>query len=123
MESHDTKRANFLNSYEGKELLKKHNMTEKGTWKIFGADTNCDLGGSHHMPDLGLYRGFLKDIINYAIEIPSFWSWGPGRIEKVHEPVIIDVDENSIREKEELKKRKTILEQELEDLKTKISKL
>lgn len=65
-------------SYSGRELLKKHKLTEQGLWKIRGEDANCDLHGPHHMPDLGIVEGTLKDVIEYAVELPLFWQWGGG---------------------------------------------
>lgn len=65
-------------SYSGKKLLEKHNLSETGLWQVFGEDPNCDLHGEHHQPDLGIFEGSLKDVINLAIELPSFWTWGSG---------------------------------------------
>jgi len=74
----DTFKKYIQNLYSGRELLKKHNLTEYGTWHIKGEDPNCDWGGSHHEPDLGYFTGTLEDCIKYAIELPNFWTWGAG---------------------------------------------
>lgn len=65
-------------SYSGRKLLEEHSLEEYGFWKILGEDPNCDLGGSHHQPDLGTVEGKLGDIIDYAVELPGFWQWGGG---------------------------------------------
>jgi hypothetical protein len=71
-------------SYSGRELLKKHSLTEVGTWQIYGEDPNCDMGGHHHEPELGVVTGNLKDVIEYAVNLPNFWAWGGGgRIAKI----------------------------------------
>ena len=79
----------YLDTYAGKRLLSEHSLTEKGIWRIFGEDPNCEMGGSHHQPDLGLYEGRLIRVIKHAVELPGFWQWGGGgRIEVATLPVI-----------------------------------
>ena len=68
----------FINTYSGGELLKKHSLDEEGLWQIKGEDPNCDWGGSHHQPNLGIVDGKLVDVIKYAVELSGFWSWGAG---------------------------------------------
>lgn len=68
----------FIKGYRGKALLKMHTIDEYGTWEVTGEDSNCDLGGSHYMPQLGIFTGTLKDVINKAVELPKFWQWGSG---------------------------------------------
>lgn len=65
-------------TYSGKELLKKHQLDEKGTWEVRGEDPNCDLGGHHHMPVLGRYQGTLNEVIDIAVNSAGFWQWGGG---------------------------------------------
>ena len=65
-------------SYSGKELLKKHSLSDTGLWRIKGEDPNCDFGGHHYQPDLGVVEGTLKDVIEYAVNLKSFWTWGGG---------------------------------------------
>lgn len=72
----------YLRTFSGKNL--KYKMEEEGLWQVFGEDPNCDLGGSHHEPDLGFFSGKLKDVIATAVLLPNFWTWGGGgRIKKV----------------------------------------
>ena len=47
----------FLETYGGRELTSKHSLEEYGIWKVEGEDPNCDFGGSHHQPNLGLFEG------------------------------------------------------------------
>lgn len=68
----------FFHTYSGKKLLQEHNLSEEGTWEVRGEDPNCDLGGSHHEPFLGIYSGRLEDVIRMAVELPGFWQWGGG---------------------------------------------
>ena len=56
-------------SYSGRELLKKHSLEETGLWKIRGEDPNCDFGGHHYQPELGIVEGRLVDVINYAVQV------------------------------------------------------
>lgn len=74
-----TKEASkYLETYGGKELLKKHSLEETGFWRILGEDPNCDWGGSHYNPDLGTVEGRLGDVIEYGVRLPNFWAWGGG---------------------------------------------
>ena len=65
-------------TYYGKRLLENHSLNESGMWQIFGEDPNCELAGPHHMPDLGIVEGKLKDVIEHAVNLSSFWCWGGG---------------------------------------------
>ena len=65
-------------TYSGRKLLEHHSLDEKGLWKVKGEDPNCDMGGSHHQPDLGIVDGTLKEALEYAIQHPSFYTWGGG---------------------------------------------
>jgi hypothetical protein len=85
-------------SYSGRELLKKHSLDETGVWKILGEDPNCDYGGHHHQPELGIVEGRLGDIIAYAVELGSFWQWGAGgNIRKMNAPIKITAESNAER--------------------------
>jgi hypothetical protein len=65
-------------THPGKELLKRHELLEVGLWRIRGEDPNCDFGGHHHQPDLGVFEGTLDDAIKYAVNLDGFWTWGGG---------------------------------------------
>lgn len=110
----------FLGTYSGRRLLEAHSLTEEGTWQIRGEDPNCDLGGHHHMPDLGTVQGKLDDIIAYAVELPGFWQWGSGgEIRAVH---VRKIDSDSIRRENELRARKRELETELAHIEKQLKK-
>ena len=72
------KRQEYERTYSYRELVKKYPLDTEGLWKVLGEDPNCDFGGHHHQPELGIFDGKLDDIINYAVSLNSFWSWGAG---------------------------------------------
>lgn len=79
-----TNREEFLGRYSGKKLLEDYKLNEKGLWKVSGEDPNCDFGGHHSNPYLGTYEGRLTEVIDIAVELEGFWTWGGGGIiEKV----------------------------------------
>lgn len=71
-------RKQFMDTWSGKRLTEKYSLQETGMWQIFGEDSNCDLGGSHVQPSLGFVKGKLDDIIDYAVGLAGFWTWGGG---------------------------------------------
>lgn len=88
----------YKNTYNYKELVKQHSLSEYGFWKVRGEDPNCDFGGSHYQPDLGTFEGKLEDVIAYAVNLPNFWQWGAGGdFNKVSKPVKIDAESNARR--------------------------
>ena len=106
----------FLSTYSGTNLLKKHNFDEEGIWEVRGEDPNCDLGGSHYQPRLGIYSGNLKDILELAVEMNSFWQWGAGgSISKIKIHTIEDVTE-----KRELYKERAKIEARLAEIDKKL---
>jgi hypothetical protein len=69
----------YLNSFYGKELLEKYNLSDYGTWRIEGEDP-VDFGGFNH---LATVEGTLGNVIHYALRRNDFYSWaGGGRITK-----------------------------------------
>lgn len=72
-------------SYAGRKLLEKHDLVEYGIWTVRGEDPNPDMGGSHFQPFLGVFEGHLDHVIEAAVKLDRFWSWGGGgTIEKIH---------------------------------------
>lgn len=67
-------------SYSGRELLKKHALTEEGIWEVRGEDPNPDMGGPHSNPYIGTYQGTLAKVIAFAVNHPNFWQWGAGGV-------------------------------------------
>jgi len=86
------------NLYSGRQLMMKHNLNEYASWHIKGEDPNCDWGGPHIQPDLGYFLGTLEDCIKYAIDLPSFWSWGGGGNITKAEPVIASKEAEAVAE-------------------------
>jgi hypothetical protein len=81
----------FLNTYSGRELVKKYDMSQTGVWKVLGEDPNCDFGGHHYQPELGMFAGTLEDVMAYAVTLSNFWAWGAGGdIQLMSAPVKID---------------------------------
>lgn len=107
----------YKNTYSGRELLKKHKLTDVGVWEVRGEDPNCDMGGAHHQPLLGYFEGKLEDVIRYAVELPSFWQWGGGGDFRLHkQPIVTKIDANSIANRKGLEQRKKELKKELEEI-------
>lgn len=48
----------------------------EGEWEIYGEDPNCDMGGHHHTPYLCTVSGTYKDVVEYALGLRGFYSWG-----------------------------------------------
>lgn len=110
-----TKYDRYVSGYSGSRLLQKHSLDEEGLWQIKGEDPNCDMGGSHVQPDLGIAHGKLRDVIEYAVELSGFWQWGSGGdIRKVEN--IIACDSASTKRRKELQAKKAELEKQLHEI-------
>ena len=59
-------------------LLKRYPADTFGRWKIVGEDSNCDLGGSHYQPHLETVTGTYKNVVEYALTLDRFFTWGGG---------------------------------------------
>lgn len=68
----------FRDTLSGKRLLDEYPLNTSGTWRIRGEDPNCDFGGHHYQPDLGVVEGTLSDVIEYAVDLKQYWTWGSG---------------------------------------------
>ena len=110
----------FLTTWSGKRLLEQHKLEEYGFWKISGEDPNCDMGGSHVSPFLGVVEGKLEDVIRYAVELPNFWQWGSGgNIESVSAP--LKIDGSSAAKRKAMMERKAALEEELKQINSELN--
>lgn len=76
--SFDTQLNKYRQTYNGKIMFSVHGFNEFGFWKIRGEDPNCDMGGYHHMPDLGIFNGTFKEALMFAFNHPQFYAWGGG---------------------------------------------
>lgn len=113
--------TDYLKTYNGSKLVKNHSLSESGQWQIYGEDPNCDLGGYHHQPNLGTVEGVLKDVIQYAVELKSFWTWGGGgEIRKIN---IQKITPGMTAEMAELRLKQELLQKELEEVQASLKKL
>ena len=110
----------FINdTYSGKQLLEHHSLDEEGIWEIRGEDPNCDFGGAHHQPKLGIVQGKLRDVIMYGVGLPGFWQWGGGgSFESIG--IIPKIDSKSIQVRNELLVEEVRLIRELKAVQEKL---
>lgn len=119
-----TKYDQFLDTWSGRELLKRHSLDEEGVWEVLGEDPNCDFGGYHHSPRLGIYEGRLRDIIEKAVVMPSFWTWGAGGdVRLVEIKTVKTQDEQTKKRIIELKDHLYSLEQQQKEVKKRLKDL
>lgn len=102
------------NTYNGNELLKKYSLDTEGDWHVKGEDPNCDFGGHHYQPDLGVYKGKLEDVVRYCVELSNFWTWGGGGDFELI--AIKKIDRSSPEKLNALKLEKERLTKRLEDI-------
>jgi hypothetical protein len=107
-------------SYSGKAVLKKYSLTQFGYWKILGEDSNADLHGSHHQPDLGTVQGVLSDVIEYAVDLKGFWQWGRGGDIILLGEEIPLINQVTIAEKRQLLQQQKDLQQQLKEVEAKL---
>lgn len=74
-------------TYSGKRLLEKYSLSTEGLWEVFGEDPNCDFGGYHHKPSLGLVQGTLENVIRWGVAQGGFWQWGGGGDFELRKPL------------------------------------
>ncbi len=112
----------YLDTYSGQQLLKKHSLSQVGIWEIRGEDSNCDLGGHHHQPKLGVVQGKLQDVIMFGCSLSGFWQWGGGGdfIFIGDEESIPKVDEHSNIVREQLEQEEASLEARLAEVRNKL---
>lgn len=68
----------FSRTHSGQALLKKHNLSDFGVWRVEGEDANCDMGGYRDTPLLGYFEGTLEQVINYTYTLDRWMTWGGG---------------------------------------------
>lgn len=111
----------YIMTYAGRKLLEKHSLDDEGTWEVLGEDLNCDLGGNHYHPRLGIYTGKLRDIIEMAVEMGSFWTWGAGG--SIQPVKVAKVDASTVKARAKLIEREQQLKQELEEVQRSLKSL
>jgi hypothetical protein len=105
----------YMKTYSGQKITTAE-LNKVAVWEIRGEDSNCDMGGAHHMPHLGTVQGKLRDVIEYAVELPGFWQWGGGgEFKEIKIQSIDDMSRkaNLLREKADLKARIEEIDKEL----------
>jgi len=112
----------FLETYSGVELLKKHKLDETGIWRIRGEDPNCDMGGHHYMPELGIFSGTLQDVIMYGANLPNFWQWGAGGNFELMGREIPTIDKNSLEARDAMEEELKEMEEKVRELKRQLGK-
>ena len=96
----------YRSTYAYKSLMEIYHLDEEGLWQVRGEDPNCDLGGHHHQPNLGVYAGKLKDVLAAAVMMNGFWQWGGGgSIVKIDVKNINDVAKDAERARAEARVR------------------
>lgn len=100
----------YRNTYSGRKLFENYSPSDYGIWQVLGEDSNADFGGSHYRPTLGYFEGKLEDVVNYAVNIQRFWSWGAGG--EITPIKIVEVNENTVAEAVRLEQERKRLEQE-----------
>lgn len=96
-----------------KRFFEKYNPDEHGIWEIYGEDPNCDFGGHHHNPFLGVVEGFAKDVVEYAMDLRGFWQWGSGGYLKKRTETVKKITPGYNQRKNELLRQKADLDKKL----------
>jgi hypothetical protein len=66
-------------SHSGKHLWSTtKDLSQSGHWRILGEDSNPDFGGTHYQPTLAICYRKLEDVINYAVQLDGWKTWGLG---------------------------------------------
>jgi len=114
----------YMKTYSAKMLLEKHSLEETNTWEVRGEDPNCDFGGPHHQPLLGIFEGVLYDVIEHAVELPGFWQWGAGGDIKARRVTkVVKINPQTRAKRQEIRNRIQALESELASLKKQLDDL
>jgi hypothetical protein len=110
-----TKLERYMKTYSGSRLTKA-DLDKVAVWEIRGEDPNCDWGGAHYQPNLGTVQGRLRDVIEYAVDLPNFWTWGGGgdfREVKIQTVTDMAQKANLLKEKADLEARLAIINKSL----------
>ena len=106
-------------------LLKEYLPDMVGMWAIYGEDSNCDLGGPHHEPHLETVTGTYKNVVEYALTLPNFFTWGYGGciIRKELPENLINVDNLKSQRVTELECERAKLQFHLKEIEKEIQTL
>lgn len=89
-------------------------LDKVGSFRVKGEDSNPDFGGSHHQPELGIFRGKFEDVAAYAVELFGFWQWGSGG--SIEEIVIKEITADSSKKRKALLDEQKILKKKLKEI-------
>ena len=104
-----------------KELVKKHNLTESGTWVVWSENQTLETYIAPNYKFLGVYSGTLKFVIEVAVTLPEFWNFGEGGwIQKVD---VVNVTAQTAVIRRNRQKRMAQLVEELDKLKEEDSRV
>lgn len=100
------------------ELLSKYPRDKKSHWRIRGEDSNPDLGGSHHMPELCVVECTYQEAVELAVSMSGFWQWGGGG--DIKEVLVLKPSE--MKKRQELEDKLSSLEKEARELRRLLGK-
>lgn len=104
----------YLNSVAGKKVVQKY-PNFYGYWKIMSE------GDGYSNKVLEIVKGELHDVIEYAVELPGFWTYGNGgTFVKI---AVKEVNKKTIARRKELSSKIKELEEQLEVAKKELSVL
>lgn len=102
-------------------LFDGRSKTEFGIWVVKGEDPNCDMQGIHIKPILGYFEGCLQNVIDMAVILPRFFSWGAGG--SVEAITIQSCTSVTVKERVKLIQRQAELEQEKTNIDQELKRL
>lgn len=111
----------YMETNAFKSITQCYSLSTVAVWIVRGENPNVDMAGSQHQPILGYYAGKLEDVIRYAVDLPDFWQYGRGGdFFKYEPPVIVKIDEDSIKTRQELLNEKEALRARLQALEARL---
>lgn len=107
-----------MKSYAFKSITRQYHLSTVDVWIVRGEDPNTDpYDTNHHQPILGYYAGKLEDVIRYAVDLPGFWQTDRGGdFFSYDPPVIIKIDADLLKTRQDFMNEKAALEVKLEEL-------
>lgn len=103
------------------KLSKEHDPDEVAIWHIRGEDPDCDARGRPRKPSLAYVKGRYEHVLEYALNIPEFVTWGSGgSIEPID---VMDIDADSMQKITAARNRIRQLDDELHNAKEALKRL
>lgn len=104
-----------------KKLLGKYGPNKVGIWHIRGEDPNCDMSGCHSQPSLGYFKGEYRHVIEHALQLRDFFTWGAGGDINLIE--VQPIDEKATKQLADARERVRRLDDELHNAKEALKRL